>query len=104
MKTISENKILAPVTTLEPINPVANITTTHALVTNVELKNGKTTSIVTMFNCSEVGFEEIVIGIETALKLQGNVKCNKDVLYTLNNGKLTHQLEYDKNYFNKANA
>ena len=38
----------------------------HALVTNVDFSNGKKSSIVTLFNCSDFSFEEIKIGVDIA--------------------------------------
>ncbi|VDH16763.1 Uncharacterised protein [Algoriella xinjiangensis] len=40
----------------------------HAIVTEVLLKNGKRTQIMTLFNQNEINFEEIEIGVESGLK------------------------------------
>jgi hypothetical protein len=55
----------------------------HALVTDIELKNGTKTQVVTIFNSSEVNFEEMVIGIDTAIDRQA--KFYKNIKATQHN-------------------
>lgn len=59
----------------------------NALVTNIELRNGKTTSIVTLFNSHEFSFEEINIGITTALnresKFKGNIISKQSAFFSI---------------------
>ena len=48
-------------------SPVSELSASHALVTNVQFLNGKKSSIVTLFNTKDFSFEEINIGVNTAL-------------------------------------
>jgi hypothetical protein len=54
--------VIAVETQLETIN------LKHALVSEIELKNGKKTKVVTIFNSSDLNFEEMNFGVNTALK------------------------------------
>jgi hypothetical protein len=63
-----------------------------ALVTNVELRNGKTTSIVTLFNSSEFSFEDISIGVTTALnresEFEDSILSKQSALFSIKNSAL----------------
>lgn len=47
---------------------VTNTNLPHAIVTEVLLKNGKRTQIITLFNQNEINNEEIEIGIHQGLR------------------------------------
>jgi chaperonin GroEL (HSP60 family) len=69
----------------------------HALVTQVELNNGKKTEVITLFNHNEVDFEEINAGINDALSHCRNVYKSKSTFCSIKNGKIepfAHFLEH----------
>ena len=59
----------------------------HTIVTDVELKSGKKTQVITIFNNSEVNFEEMLIGIDIAFERQDkfykNIKSTKHTFSTI---------------------
>ncbi|MBD3724256.1 MAG: hypothetical protein IE891_05615 [Flavobacteriaceae bacterium] len=75
----------------------------HALVTTIELKNGKIVPIITMFNDSQIDFEEVNIGVNTMIKrnsfLNGLMKSKQNVLYKNNNGVLRRGIVFFKEIF-----
>lgn len=77
-------------------SPVADISASHALVTNVAFSNGKTSSIVTLFNCKDFSFEEVKIGVDTGLERQDwlGIITTKSILYQFINGKLKKSIEF----------
>lgn len=79
-------------------SPVSDISASHALVTNVAFSSGKTSSIVTLFNCKDFSFEEVNIGVNTALNRQDwlGIIDKKTVLYQFINGRLKKSLEFYK--------
>lgn len=104
MKTISQNKeagVKNEVVILENVN---NINVSHAMVTQVELKNGNVTAMVTLFDSSLIGFEEVKIGVNTALQMQDNTLSEQSTLYALNNGKLDKFTDYEKEYIHQLKA
>ena len=100
MKTNSQNKVTNTGVKVAIIENVNNIKASHAMVTQVELKNGSVTAMVTLFDSSLIGFEEVKIGVNTALKLEENVMSEQSTLYALNNGKLDKFTDYEKEYIN----
>ncbi len=109
MKTISENQNnnLVAFTNLD--NTVVNLDNavmkapTHVLVTNIELKNGKVAPIITMFNNSEIDFEEVKIGVDMTITrnhlLQNKMSSKQATLYRLVDGNLKRSASYLKTYF-----
>ncbi len=81
---------------------------THALITHVELKNGKVAPIITMFNCSEIDFEEVNIGVTTTLsrqnKFNGGFISRVSKLYRLKKGEIELITEFQKHYYNPQNV
>lgn len=69
---------------------LSEVNVSHALVTNVEFSSGKTSSIVTLFNCSDFSFEEIKIGVDTSLHRQNwlGIANKGSTLYRFINGKI----------------
>lgn len=62
-----------------------NIEFRNAIVSNIELKNGTQTQIVTIFNNSEFNFEEMKIGLDYALgRIQKNYVSIKSVQTNFN--------------------
>lgn len=98
MKTNSQNKETNTGVKVAIIENVNSIKSSHAMVTQVGLKNGSVTAMVTLFDNSLIGFEEVKIGVNTALQLEENVMSEQSTLYTLNNGKLDKFTDYDKEY------
>lgn len=107
MKTTSENQNNNLVATTN-FDSTAMKAPTHALITNVELKNGKTSPIITMFNCREINFEEVNIGVTTTLsrqnQFQGGFISRESKLYRLKEGELEFITEFQKQYYNPQNA
>lgn len=82
-------------------NPVSGVKASHALITKIELESGKTTSIVTLFDCSEISFEEVNLGITKALVSGAsfeNYVSKEASLYALKNGALKQQITFPKVY------
>ena len=77
-------------------SPVSEINASHALVTNVKFINGSNASIVTLFNTADFSFEEINIGVNTALNRQDwlGIIAKKTIMYKFINGKLKKALEF----------
>ena len=73
----------------------------NAIVSNIELKNGITTQIITIFNSNEINFEEMVIGINTAVYRQSefynNIKSIQNTFSSIRNGILKPFATYKKN-------
>ncbi len=86
---------------IELQNSTEGITASHALVTEIELNNGRKTAIVTLFDCSEISFEEVNLGITKAL-VNGasfeNYVSKEASLYALKNGALKQQITFPKVY------
>ncbi|MDI6051179.1 hypothetical protein QLS31_15225 [Flavobacterium sp. XS2P24] len=82
------------------LNALSGITASHAIVTNVEFLNGKSTSIVTLFNCSEFDFEEVNRGIGITLSNHLGLASKQATLYRLNNGKLQETAIFKKQHYN----
>lgn len=59
----------------------------NALITNVELADGSTTQIVTLFNNSEIGFEEVTIGVRKTLEFTPDAFAMQSEFMKINNGK-----------------
>lgn len=100
MKINSQNKETNTNGEVALIENVNNIKASHAMVTQVELKNGNVTAMVTLFDGLLIGFEEVKIGINTALQMQEYIISEQTTLYALNNGKLNKFTDYDKEYIN----
>jgi 6-phosphofructokinase len=79
-------------------------TFSQTIVTDIELKNGKNTQIITVFNNQDINFEEVSIGIDTAIKRQvefyKNIKSAKHTLCSIKTGILKPFIFYDKVEFN----
>ena len=108
METNLNNQIVKQEFSIElEKNPIGSITASHALVTNIELPNGKTNSIVTIFNSHEFSFEELSIGITSALYRGASFDeytSRQSTLYSINDGKLKKAAGFPKVYNNKKNA
>lgn len=53
----------------------------NTIVTNVKLKNGLETEMVTIFNGSEINFEEVSMGIRKGLERTHNVSSFQSTFY-----------------------
>jgi hypothetical protein len=60
----------------------------RVMVTDVELKNGTETKMMTIFDNSNVGFEEVFIGIRKGLEFISEAKSMTSKLFSVENGKL----------------
>lgn len=76
---------------------------THALITNVELSNGKKSQVITLFNLHEVGFEEVNIGVANALSMQEHILSMQSTLNVIKDGKPKESLWFDKKVFTNDN-
>jgi hypothetical protein len=76
---------------------------THALVTNVELANGKKSQVVTLFNFKDIGFEEVNIGVYNALSMQEHVTSMQSDLTVIKNGKPKLEAHFEKKVFTNEN-
>jgi len=96
---MENNNINTQVVELEKVPATA----THALITNVELSNGKTTQVVTFFNIKDVGFEEVNIGVSNALSMQKHVTSMQSDLTVMKNGKPKLEAHFEKKIFTNEN-
>jgi len=75
----------------------------HSIVTDIELSNSKKTQIITIFNNSEINFEEMVIGINTAInrqsKFYNNIKSTQHTFCRVKKEGLDKILFYGKTEF-----
>lgn len=88
-------------------DPIANIKASSALITNIELPNGKVNSIVTIFNGCEFDFEELNIGITKALYSGASFNeyiSREATLYSIRAGKLKEVASFPKVYTNQKCA
>lgn len=66
-----ENLLTNEKNQMELTNDLIDVTISnlpHGIVTEVLLKNGKRTQIITLFNQNEINFEEIMIGVKEGLR------------------------------------
>lgn len=79
-------------------------TFSQTIVTDIELKNGKNTQIITIFNNNEIDFEELAIGLDTAINRQvefyKNIKSKKHTLCSIKTGVLKGFAFFPKVEFN----
>lgn len=72
----------------------------NAVVTNVQLRNGKTASIVTLFNSSEFSFEDINIGVTTAInresKFNDSVVSKQSAMFSIKDSALKLMARFQK--------
>jgi hypothetical protein len=58
------------------------------MMTDVELKNGASTKMMTIFDNSNIGYEEIYIGIRKGLEFVSQTKSMTCQLFSIENGTL----------------
>lgn len=68
----------------------------NALITSVKLKNGQTTQMITVFNNSELNFEEINLGIKKGLERTHNVQSMQSVLCVLTGKEIEPVIKFDE--------
>lgn len=77
-----------------------NAVMSNAVVTNVQLRNGKTASIVTLFNSSEFSFEDINIGVTTGLnrehKFNNSIVSKQSAMFSIKNSALKLMARFQK--------
>ncbi|MDX6190203.1 hypothetical protein SGQ83_12650 [Flavobacterium sp. Fl-318] len=81
MKTFTQNQNTALIPVIEENNDLLKAPS-HALITNVVLRNGKIAPIITMFNCIDFDFEEMKIGVDMALNRQEQFRKNARSIQT----------------------
>ena len=67
-----------------------------AISTEIEMIDGKKSLVTVIFNCKEVSFEELVLGLKVALKNCENIKSIRPQTGTLKNGKFERHFLYPK--------
>ena len=72
----------------------------HALVCDVELKNGKRTNAVVIFNNDELDFEQINAGMSYALA-HCNIQKSKKTFCSIKNGILTPFAHFPERVYTK---
>lgn len=60
----------------------------RVMVTDVELQSGASTKMMTIFDNSNVGFEEVFIGIRKGLEFVSEAKSMTSQLFSVENGTL----------------
>ncbi|WP_348824016.1 hypothetical protein [Flavobacterium aestuarii] len=79
----------------------------HTIVTDIELINGKKTQVITIFNSCEINFEEMAIGISTALERQSrfynNIKSTQHTFCSIKEKGLNEIAKYHKQEFKPNN-
>lgn len=73
----------------------------NAIVSEIELTNGFKTKVITIFNANEVHFEEMIIGVNTAIYRQAeyhnNIKSVQNTFSNIENAVLKPFATYFKN-------
>lgn len=87
---------MSKTTELEVFNETPLINLRQAYVTEIELKDGTKTQMVTFFNNSELNFEEVQIGIATAVERCENTHKMKSTFCTVSNGIVKTILSYQE--------
>lgn len=79
---------------------IPNVNLRHAFFSEIELKNGKKTQIITVFNNNDISFEEMEIGLNTSLsrqiKFYNNIKSVQHTFCSINKEGLNKIALYDK--------
>ena len=60
----------------------------NMLVSNIKMKDGTNTQILTLFENHKIGFEEIEIGVIKGLEFLSEVDTVQDELYSIRNGNI----------------
>ncbi|MGV0756782.1 hypothetical protein ACTS9E_14530 [Empedobacter brevis] len=68
----------------------------NALITSVKLKNGKTTQMITVFNSSELNFEELNIGVKKGLERTRKAESMQSTLYILKGSETEPVIHFEK--------
>lgn len=68
----------------------------NVIVTEIELKDGTKTQMITIFNHSQIGFDEVNIGIKTALEHSHNAKNMESVFSSFKDGLINPICFFDK--------
>ena len=68
----------------------------RVMITNVELKSGASTKMMTIFDNSNVGYEEIYIGIRKGLEFVSETKSMTSKLCSVKDGALVEQVNFPK--------
>lgn len=71
----------------------------NIIVTDVELKNGKKTQIVTVFNNEDLFFEEVNSGVINGLKKTYDCKSATSHYSRIKEGSLEHCTTFEKHNF-----
>ena len=68
----------------------------NVIVTEIELKDGRKTQMITIFNHSQIGFDEVNIGIKTALEHSHNAKYMESVFSSIKEGRINPICFFEK--------
>lgn len=75
----------------------------NALVTDVELKNGCRTQVLTVFNHSDIDLEVVNIGIREALAKSHRAVSMQSSFYSIKTGELKKVLEFERTEIQEYN-
>lgn len=85
---------------------LSQVTFKNAIVSNLELTDGKQTQIVTIFNSNEINFEDVIIGVNTAIERQavnhGNIKSAQNTFSKIEHGTLKPFASYKRREFSTS--
>lgn len=70
-------------------NPMLQNPNLKLLVTDVKLKDGSETQVLTFFSADIIGFEEVFVGVRKTLEYTHDVNLMKCKLHSVKNGKLS---------------
>lgn len=68
----------------------------NALITSVKLKNGQTAKMVTVFNNTELNFEELNIGVKKGLERTRKAETMQSTLYVLKESEIEPIIRFEE--------
>lgn len=77
------------------LETIQNLKLGNAMLFEIELKNGKKSMITTIYNNSDLDFEELVSHTQIALKKSNKIKSVKTTVGSLRSGKFEGIFFYD---------
>lgn len=68
----------------------------NVIVTEIELKDGSKSQMITIFNHSQIGYDEVNIGIKRALEYSHKAKNMQSTVSSVKDGKLNPFIFFEK--------
>jgi len=84
----------------EALEAQQNTKLRNALVGEIELKNGKRTKVVILFNQSDIHFEEMNAGLNYTFSRCHNVHRTQNTFYGTSTGKIKSAAEFQQHTWN----